>query len=669
MTWHSDIAKQVSDGAVINDSKTPSGVAHVGSLRGVLIHDAIRRTASASGTRVKFVYGCDDMDPVDELPHGTGDYFREHLGKPLCNAPAPPGMSGTNMADAYFSEFTATFGVLGIDTEFYTVSALYRSGALDETIDTYLRSAETVRKIYREQTGAIRPPEWLPFQPICERCGKIGTTFAWDYDGDSVAYECRPGLVAWAESCGHRGRVSPFGGNGKLPWKLEWAAKWKVLPVALEGAGKDHMGAHGSHGVAAALARQVLDIEVPVPFTYEFFTVGGAKMSSSKGIGISASELVAMLPPEMLRFLVLRVRPRRHLDFQLDLAGLSNAFLEYERLWRTVAGGDAHANQGELFTLSQVGRDQPPPEPPSYSTPFDALVSIVQQPHLDLESYVEGLGIAPLTGADRRWLSVKRSAAVAWSQRFSEAASRLRVSDDPAAEAEARRLSNGQRSFLYVAGSLLGDIDDWTAKRIQAALFDAARIVGLPQADAFEALYRVFFGWPEGPRAGSFLEFFGRERTGSRLAEMRYSYRELLHATAVSRDAWEEALVSAHSGDESLAILPIWIAATVEDPTSTEGLATQPGAAVGSLDDLAGEFVAGVGSLELFTTDTKNRTTATRTILEPAEEHPRNDSHPPEAFYAEAVSLVAGLLDTTQDEVPIRQSNPFGPPTDQAPTP
>lgn len=653
MTWHSDIAKQLSDGGVINDSKTPSGIAHVGSLRGVLIHDAIRRTASASGIRCKFVYGCDDMDPVDELPHGTGEYFREHLGKPLCSAPAPPGMSGTNMADAYFSEFTDTFGVLGIDTEFYATSGLYRSGVLDETIDVYLRSAGKVREIYRDQTGAIRPPEWLPFQPICERCGRIGTTFASDYDGDSVAYECRPGLVSWAESCGHRGRVSPFGGNGKLPWKLEWAAKWKVLPVALEGAGKDHMGAHGSHGVAAALARQVLDIDVPVPFTYEFFTVGGAKMSSSKGIGISAGELVAMLPPEILRFLVLRVRPRRHLDFQLDLAGLSNAFLEYERLWRTVAGGEAHANQAELFTLSQVGGERPCPDPPAYSTPFDALVSVVQQPHLDLESYVESLGVAPLTGADRRWLEVKRSAAVAWSQRFSEAASRLRVIDAPAAEA--RRLSNGQRSFLHVAGSLLRNIDEWTAARIQAALFDAARIVGTPQADAFEAFYRVFFGWHEGPRAGAFLEFFGRERTCDRLAEIPYSYRDLLLETAVPMEAWKEALISAHSGDQSLAILPIWIATTGDDPTAADGLATQ--------------LVPGFGSLELFITDTKNRTTATRTIFEPAKQYSGNDSDPPDAFHAEAVSLVADLLNIPQDEVPIHQSNPFGPIADHGTTP
>ena len=205
------------------------------------------------------------MDPVDEIPHGTGEYFREHLGKPLCAVPPPRALAGDtesaskNMAQAYFGEFTSTFAPLGVEAEFYYMSDIYRAGRLDETIDVSLRRASAVREIYLRETGAVRPDNWLPFQPICERCGRIGTTFASDYDGETVAYECQPDLVAWAQGCGAVGRVSPFGGAGKLPWKLEWVAKWKVLPVTVEGAGKDHMGAGGSHKVAAALAREVLD--------------------------------------------------------------------------------------------------------------------------------------------------------------------------------------------------------------------------------------------------------------------------------------------------------------------------------------------------------------------------------------------------------------------------
>src|SRR2546430_13531070 len=58
-------------------------------------------------------------------------------------------------------------------------------------------------------------PSWLPVWVICENCGRIGTTHATDFDGATVAFECRKDYVSWAEGCGHRGRLSPFKGDRK----------------------------------------------------------------------------------------------------------------------------------------------------------------------------------------------------------------------------------------------------------------------------------------------------------------------------------------------------------------------------------------------------------------------------------------------------------------------
>ena len=674
MTWIDEILGRCPQQAMINDSKTPSGIAHVGSLRGVLIHDALLRGARERGFDARFTYGCDDMDPVDEIPHGTGEYFREHLGKPLCRAPVPSGLAGANMARAYFDEFTSTFGPLGVDAEFYFMSDVYRSGRLDETIDAYLRAASKVREIYLREAGSARPEEWLPFQPICERCGRIGTTFASDYDGETVAYECRHDLVDWAEGCGAKGRTSPFGGAGKLPWKLEWAAKWQILPVTLEGAGKDHMGAGGSHRVASALAREVLKCAVPCAFSYEFFTSGSAKMSSSKGIGLSASELAATLPPELLRYLVLRTQPRRALDFAVDLPGVNRAFAEYERLWRTVSEpGGGEPKQRQLFAVSQAAARGEVPPAPAYSPPFDSVVSVVQQPHLDLATHIATLGLGALTVADLDWLDVKRAAAESWSQRFSETASRLTVIDDfmPGVH----KLSNQQRAFLAVAARILDKIEQWGSARIQAALFDAARIVGIETSSAFEALYTAFFGWPEGPRAGTFLEFVGKQRTCSRLGEVKYSYRELLDATAVFRSDWEDAVSRASSSGQGISFLTIWSGPLTDDPVSIGGLAagvraTRPGAAghtddPASVEGLAGEFVDGLGALELFAVDDKARTTAVRTVFERADGSPAGGPDPIASFHADALAYVAGLLDIAKTDVRLHSHNPFGTVTDR----
>ena len=543
MTWIDKALDGSSGQIVLNDSKTPSGRAHVGSLRGVLIHDALARAARARGMDTTFMYGCDDMDAVDEIPHGTGDRFTEQLGKPLWAAPPPvgpdgepiPGLEGTSMAEAYFGEFTGKrfdaadmpaddgtglFSLLGVEAEFYRMSDIYRSGRLDEIIDTFLRAAPEVRQIYLRLSGAERPDDWLPFQPICERCGRIGTTYATDYDGETVAYECRPSLVTWATGCGHRGRISPFGGNGKLPWKLEWAAKWKLFGVSIEGAGKDHMAASGSHEVSSALARQVLRCGVPLPLPYEFFTLGGAKMSSSRGIGMTASELAEMLPPELLRYLVLRTQPRRSINFDLDVPSLTKAFVEYERLWRSAASDEPRPNDSQLYAISRAlpGMDMPPA--PEFSPPFDSVLSLTLQPHIDVAAHVRTLGVE-LSEAEAAWLAHKEATAQRLARSRPDVAGTFATLDVAAALEQREKLDDRQRSFLSRCGQRLAALPGWDARAIQDALFEAARDVGIdPRAEAataFGALYRVFFGAETGPRAGTYLAFLGRHETLLRL--------------------------------------------------------------------------------------------------------------------------------------------------------
>src|SRR2546428_6979453 len=41
------------------------------------------------------------------------------------------------------------------------------------------------------------------------------------------------------EGCGHHGEVDVRSGNGKLSWKVEFAARWSALKINYEGYGKD----------------------------------------------------------------------------------------------------------------------------------------------------------------------------------------------------------------------------------------------------------------------------------------------------------------------------------------------------------------------------------------------------------------------------------------------
>ena len=139
MFWCDQLLEKIEGQQTINDSKTPSGRAHVGALRGPLIHDAIFRTLKAKGIPVRYLFGVDDYDPVDEIPYGEAEHFEKYLGAPLCNVPPPPGSNATDMADHYISEFFSVFGELGVRPEFYRMRDIYRSGKFNEAIDAILR--------------------------------------------------------------------------------------------------------------------------------------------------------------------------------------------------------------------------------------------------------------------------------------------------------------------------------------------------------------------------------------------------------------------------------------------------------------------------------------------------------------------------------------------------
>ncbi|KAK3582273.1 hypothetical protein CHS0354_023812 [Potamilus streckersoni] len=218
--YFSDISNPTS--IVINDSKTPS----------------------------------DDYDPVDEIPKDQNTHFEKYLGQPLCNVPAPPNSSHPDMATHFISNFFNIFSKTDINPTRYRMRDIYRSGQFDEAIEAILQSTPIIRNIYKAVSGSEKSDSWFPFQPICEACGRIGTTLTTNFDGKEVTYSCEPNIVKWAKGCGYKGKVSPFSGNGKLPWKLEWVAKWKTFNIILEGAGMDHTTKGGSHDVASAILKK-----------------------------------------------------------------------------------------------------------------------------------------------------------------------------------------------------------------------------------------------------------------------------------------------------------------------------------------------------------------------------------------------------------------------------
>ncbi len=499
--WTDQTADEIGESPVINDSKTPSGRIHVGSLRGVIIHDAIFRSLKGAG---EFLYGFDDMDPLDSMPVYLPQGFGKYMGLPFCRIPAPDGKG--NYGQYFAREFVEVFEKLGARPKLYWMSQLYESGRMNPFIRTVLENAVKIRNIYAEVAGSEKGAGWLPFQPICETCGKIGTTMAFEFENEKVRYKCMPDMVEWAAGCGHEGAVSPYDGNGKLPWKVEWAAKWSALGVTCEMAGKDHYTKGGSRMVAEAIASQVLGRAPPHGFGYEFFLVKGKKMSSSKGIGASASEVANIVPPELLRFILVKTRPNAQIEFDpegMSLPRLYDEYDKYERVYfgtEAASGADAE-NIKRIYELSQTGAISKSFEK---QVPFTHLVMLVQIARDDPE-VLEMLKKTGHPTGDRTLERMKY--AKDWvNGPYAPEEYRIRVA--PALPKEAETLGAGQKGALSSIADIVA-----AGREESMDVREVSKKGGLEPKQIFEACYLAILGKPKGPRLIPMLSALaGRDR-------------------------------------------------------------------------------------------------------------------------------------------------------------
>jgi len=502
----------------VDDMKTPSGRVHTGALRGVLLHDLVAQALQKRGLSAKNTYVFNDMDPMDGLPAYLDQaVFTEHMGKPLFRIPKPDlekcGIdlsqaseeelqdlrNAKNFAEVYAIDFIHAFRSLGCTQDIVWSHELYESGAMDAQIRLALDNVATMRQIYQEVAKYQLPERWYPFQVICPECGKVGTTLVTDWDGSEVTFECQESKVTWAKGCGHTGKISPFGGTGKLLWKVDWPAHWAAMGVNVEGAGKDHSSAGGSRDMANAQCEKIFQITTPFNIPYEWILIRGAKMSSSKGIGTSAREFTKLFPPVVGRFLFASRNYEQVIDFDPSTMAIPDLFDEYDQgariFWKHEEGD---VRLARAFELAQVGEAQKE----SFLPRFRDVAMWMQYPDKDLLSEFAKVKGSELNELEKALLAERQGYAEIWLANYAPSEYQLR----PKAEmpAEAKNLSEQQQAFLLELRNLLQEKADLSAVDLQQAIFDLAKS-SLGPRQAFESIYLLLLGKKAGPRAGWLL--------------------------------------------------------------------------------------------------------------------------------------------------------------------
>lgn len=485
----------------VDDMKTPSGRVHVGALMGVVIHDLVYKALKDQGVNAKYTYVFENHDPMDDIPsYLPREKYEQYLGVPLFKIPSPaPGFA--NFAEYYADEFKQTFNTIGSFPEIIWTKDLYTSEKMNKGIKLVLDNAEEIRKIYKEMYKKDIATDWYPFQVYCENCTKVSTTRVYDWDGENVSYRCQVDATDWTAGCGHEGKTSPFSDEkemkGKMPWKVEWACKWQAIGVTVEGAGKDHMSRGGSHDLATQVAERVLKYPVPYPIAYEFMLIGGRKMSSSKGRGFAAADMLEILPPELIRFLIVKMDIKQQTNFDpTEKDTIPHLFDAYQK------AADAYFGKGDkdlarVFKLSQIDEIKKPS-----TIRFSVLAQWVQMPNMAEE--------IRKTGATE-WAKYAR----VWLEKYAPDSEKFNISK--ALPEKAKNLSESQKELLKKIAKELDNANN--AEEFQARIYEIGKEVGLTGKETFAAIYSVLIGKDHGPKAAWLILSLDKEFVKKRFVE------------------------------------------------------------------------------------------------------------------------------------------------------
>ncbi len=506
MHWADVIARDLltqKDSHVLATAITPSGPIHVGNMREVLTSEAVHRALRSAGGSTDFIYIADSYDPLRKVyPFLQAKDYERYVGLPLAEIP-PPAPDGSidrasdvpHYAGHFIRPFLSALDELGIRPRILDAYTMYQQGLYNDAILTALDHTEDIRRILEEVSGRTLEPGWLPFNVQCQECGSLHT---------------KPRCTK--KGCDTEGEVDVRRPRaGKLPWRIDWPARWSFLGVSFEAAGKDHHAAGGSWDTGVRIAREVFGIEPPHGLQYEFIQLktGGA-MHSSAGNAISATQMLGITPPEVLRFLILRADPNKHIDFDPGL-GILTLVEEYDRFER-VAYGAEEAQLGikdadRVYELSQPSarRRQMP-----LQVPYRHLVTVVQmaEDDRDVVRILERSGEVPegLADADRAHIVDRARHVRQWLSTFAPDDLRFQVQHQTPSIAIAR-----EDATLYAAlAEALERLPTWHGTEIHDTIHATVTSLGRKPGDGFRAVYRAILAKDRGPRAGHFLASLDR---------------------------------------------------------------------------------------------------------------------------------------------------------------
>jgi len=497
-----------------------SGIPHIGSFGDVVRQYGVTLALRDLGFKSELIAYCDDRDGLRKVPVGLPDWLEKYIGIPVSNIPDPFDKCHPSFGEHMSSLLLDALEKAGIDYKYNSGSENYKKGLLDKQIETLLLNSEKAGRVIKKMLGQEKFVEALPYFPVCEECGKIYTTRAYKLiptehrvlyvcDQEFIGKNSNTGKEIIVKGCGHKDETSYFKGEGKLSWKVEFAARWDALKIVFEAHGKDILD---SVKVNDRICRGILNWEPPLHFVYEMFLEkGGRKISKSIGNIFSPTVWFRYGSPESCNLLMFK---RSGTIREIDVKDIPSYMREVDRLEDVYFGKEKIKNPRDAFNAKRLFEfiyRLKPPKKLSVHVPYDYLVELAgvtpEKNKLDfvVQRLLETGHISKIDEKIKREIKRRFTYSENWFEDFKKP------------EEVEFKFSKEEKRAIKELIETIKKVSN--GEKLQTKIFEIAKSNSIKPSKFFKLIYRILLNSERGPRLGPYIIDRGKKEVIEKLKE------------------------------------------------------------------------------------------------------------------------------------------------------
>lgn len=469
-----------------------SGAPHIGTLAEVVRTSMVRRAFCDLNPNVEtdLIVFADDYDGLRKIPdYCIGLGMEADLNHPLTGVRDPWGCHASfgDHNNALLIDLVQRLEVaFGFETTFNSATYCYRNGLMNDVLRRVMMNYEAVLDIILPTLGEERRATYSPFLPLSPTTGEV-------LQVPITLVDREHGLISFLDpASGNTHMGSIFNGEVKLQWKVDWAARWVMNSVDYEMSGKDLID---SVRLSSEIVR-VLGGQPPVGMTYELFLdAQGRKVSKSKGNGFPIEEWLRYGSLAGLATMMFQNPKAAHRLSRENVPRAEDDLLRGLTLHTETPTGDSTV--AHVFGSGNV---------PSFSSDvsYSLLLNLAAAAGDDadaatLESFLTSY--RAITPEDWAVIRPLLPGVLAYARDVEQRSYRDATSQEAAAMGD-------------LVERLRAMADNLDPEAYQYEVYEVGKAHGFtPLKRWFASLYEVLFGQSQGPRMGTFIAAFGRERT------------------------------------------------------------------------------------------------------------------------------------------------------------